>query len=67
MTNGCGAVLGSYLSGYLIQHFFILENKSWDWQGIWLSFAAYALVVAILFALLFKHKHDPKEMMEVKH
>lgn len=33
-----------------------------DWQGIWTVFALYALVVAILFAILFKHKHDPKEI-----
>ncbi|HUH51901.1 MAG TPA: nucleoside permease [Flavobacterium sp.] len=31
-----------------------------DWHTIWLSFAAYALVIAILFAILFKHKHDPE-------
>jgi NHS family xanthosine MFS transporter len=31
-----------------------------DWPNIWLAFAAYALVIAIAFAILFKHKHDPK-------
>jgi NHS family xanthosine MFS transporter len=29
---------------------------------IWLVFAAYALVIAILFALLFKHKHEPEKL-----
>lgn len=38
-----------------------------DWPSIWLSFAAYALVVAILFWLLFKHKHDPKQKLEIRH
>jgi NHS family xanthosine MFS transporter len=38
-----------------------------DWPSIWLSFAAYALVVAILFWLLFKHKHDPTQKLEIKH
>ena len=33
-----------------------------DWQGIWTVFALYALVVAILFAILFKHKHNPSEI-----
>lgn len=67
MTNGFGAVMGSFLSGYIIQRFFVLADGSWDWKNIWLSFSAYALVVAVLFALLFKHKHDPKAMGEVKH
>ena len=29
-----------------------------DWQHIWLTFAAYTLVIAILFSILFKHKHE---------
>jgi len=37
------------------------------WPSIWLSFAAYALVVAILFAVLFKHKHNPNEIGEISH
>jgi NHS family xanthosine MFS transporter len=60
MTNGFGAFLGSRISGIVIDRFFLLENGDFDWKGIWLTFAAYSLVVAILFALLFKHKHDPK-------
>ncbi|KIA96819.1 MULTISPECIES: nucleoside permease [unclassified Flavobacterium] len=38
-----------------------------DWHNIWLSFAAYALVIAIAFAILFKHKHDPKEFENMSH
>jgi MFS transporter, NHS family, xanthosine permease len=38
-----------------------------NWQPIWLSFAVYALVVAILFAIFFRHKHDPKDLIDVKH
>lgn len=38
-----------------------------QWEPIWLSFAAYALVVAILFAILFKHKHNPNEIGEISH
>lgn len=59
MTNGFGAMLGSVLSGQMIHHFFTDTAGNIDWHGVWLSFAAYALVVAILFAILFKHKHDP--------
>jgi len=29
-----------------------------DWHSIWLAFAAYALIVAVLFAIFFRHKHD---------
>lgn len=67
MTNGFGAMLGSLLSGYFIQHFFILGNGAKDWHQIWLAFSIYALVVGILFALLFKHKHDPTEIKTVYH
>ncbi len=57
MTNGFGAMLGSALSGLMIQHFFTDAAGHIAWRGVWLSFAAYALVVAILFAILFRHKH----------
>lgn len=38
-----------------------------DWPHIWLTFAAYALVIAILFAVLFKHKHNPEDVQNVSH
>lgn len=38
-----------------------------EWHPIWLSFAIYAFVVAILFVILFKHKHDPKAMEAAVH
>ena len=61
MTNGIGAFLGSRLSGIVIDKYFILANGTFDWQGIWFAFAGYSLVVAVLFAILFRHKHDPKD------
>jgi NHS family xanthosine MFS transporter len=60
MTNGVGAVLGSSISGIVIDQFFTYADKSKDWHGIWISFSLYALVVAILFVILFKHKHVPE-------
>ena len=60
MTNGIGAVLGSLIAGFAIDHFFTNESCNEavaickNWQGIWLAFAAYALVMAILFVPLFK-------------
>ena len=59
MTNGFGAFLGSRISGIVIDRFYTLGNGQFDWKGIWLAFAAYSLVVAVLFAVLFRHKHDP--------
>ena len=60
MTNGVGAVLGSSISGIVIDQFFTYADNSKDWHGIWFSFALYALVVAILFMIFFKHKHNPQ-------
>jgi len=67
MTNGFGAIAGSLVSGYAISRFFTLPCGTKDWQGIWFSFAIYAVIVMIAFIFLFKHKHDPKQAMEVKH
>lgn len=67
MTNGVGAFLGSKISGYAIDKYYTSAGGEKDWHGIWLSFAGYALVVAILFVLLFRHKHNPKEMETVVH
>ena len=67
MTNGFGAVMGSLVSGWLIQKYFTHPNGDKMWHEIWLVFAAYALIIAILFAVMFKHKHNPAEIGEVKH
>ena len=59
MTNGFGAFFGSMLSGWLIDMYYTDSSGLKDWHGIWLAFALYALVVAVLFAMLFRHKHTP--------
>ena len=66
MSNGFGAFFGGIISGQLIDAFFT-HNGARDWHNIWLSFAAYALVIAIAFAILFKHKHNPEELIKVNH
>jgi len=66
MTNGFGAFLGSRISGIVIDKYFT-TSAGLQWKGIWIAFAAYSLVVAILFAILFKHKHDPESMVSVQH
>jgi len=67
MTNGVGAVAGSLISGYIIQKYFMQDGVNKDWPDIWFTFAAYALIVAILFAILFKHKHDRKALENIHH
>lgn len=65
MTNGIGAILGGAISGVVIDRFFVLNDGTLNWTGVWLSFAAYALIIAALFAILFKHKHDPKQLESI--
>ena len=67
MTNGFGAVMGSLASGFMIQNYFTLANGDKMWHEIWLAFAIYALIIAVLFALMFKHKHNPEELADIKH
>src|SRR5690606_28543426 len=49
MTNGFGAIMGSSLSGVIIDTFYKLPDGNNDWKGIWIAFALYALMIAILF------------------
>ncbi|WP_316839545.1 nucleoside permease [Pedobacter gandavensis] len=62
MVNGFGALFGSFTSGLIIEHFFTGANQSKDWHGIWLTFAAYTLVLAITFPFIFKYKHNKAEV-----
>lgn len=66
MTNGFGAILGSFTSGWAIQKYYTHDGVR-DWHNIWLAFAVYSLVIAILFALFFKHKHNPEDVAQVSH
>ena len=38
-----------------------------EWSDIWFTFAIYALVIAILFAIFFKHKHNPEDVANISH
>lgn len=57
MVNGFGASIGSFASGIMIDKFFTLPDHSKNWHGIWLAFAGYALVIAVVFPFVFKYKH----------
>lgn len=59
MTNGLGAFFGSYAAGAVVDAF--------GWPESWYIFAGYALVVAIVFAMVFRYKHKPEEMGAVSH
>jgi NHS family xanthosine MFS transporter len=67
MSNGVGAYLGTIISSWAIGKYYILPNGQTDWHGAWLAFAVYALVVALLFGLLFRHKHNPADLADMKH
>jgi MFS transporter, NHS family, xanthosine permease len=66
MSNGFGAFFGGLISGIIIDKYFTI-NGARDWHNIWLSFAGYALVIAIAFAIMFKHKHDPAAIDNLSH
>ena len=70
MTNGIGAALGSLAAQKVIN---VLVNvhkiegaTDWSvvmhgWSSAWYVFAAYSLVIAVFFAILFKYKHNPEK------
>ncbi len=65
LTNGLGALIGSYTSGLIVDHF--TTETSRDWTSIWFVFAAYALILAVVFSILFKYKHNPEAIKEIQH
>lgn len=58
MTNGLGATVGTLSAGAVLEHFVFSRPAGAEqidgWHTSWLIFAAYALVVAILFIFIFK-------------
>lgn len=64
MTNGFGASIGMLVAGVVINVYTInSEGLMLDkpgtggWSEVWMIFAGYSLVVAILFSILFRYKH----------
>ena len=53
MTNGIGATVGTLSAQAVVNHF-VYNAAEPDWSAAWYIFAAYALVVAILFAICFR-------------
>lgn len=67
MTNGVGAYLGTVVSSWAIGKYFVDAEGHTNWHGAWLAFAAYAAVVGILFAIFFRHKHEPEKIGSIQH
>ena len=57
MTNGLGATVGSLVAQAVVTSRTALDG-SVDWAPCWHSFALYALVVGVLFALVFRYKTE---------
>lgn len=54
MTNGIGATIGT-LGAQQVVNYYTVDGVT-EWQSCWYIFAAYALVVGIAFALVFRPK-----------
>ena len=75
MTNGLGATIGTLTAGEIVNKFcswedFVVNGSKQsflvgDWQVCWFVFAAFAMVVGITFALVFKPEEKP--ITEIKH
>ncbi len=64
MTNGIGATVGTLGAQAVVNHFVDFNATTPQvegWTSAWYVFAAYALVVALVFAVVFKYKHKPIE------
>ena len=66
MTNGFGATIGMLAAGAIVNHYVFSKTNPMEqlegWRISWYIFAGYALVVAILFAVIFKYKHVTEEL-----
>ena len=61
MTNGVGATVGTLGAQAVVNSYIDMDSslpQNEQWSHVWFIFAAYALVVAIAFAVLFRYKHD---------
>ena len=60
MTNGLGASIGTWAAGIVVNHF-VYNAAAPSWSTAWYIFAAYALIVAILFMIVFKDPDKHKK------
>lgn len=65
MVNGFGAVMGSSISGFVIQEFYTNAAGEKNWTGIWFAFAGYALILSLIFPFVFNYRHDVDKPVKV--
>jgi ABC-type transport system involved in multi-copper enzyme maturation permease subunit len=62
MTNGIGATIGTLSAQAVVNNFVYSQTDPLaqiaGWNTSWLIFAGYALVVAVLFAIIFREPKD---------
>lgn len=61
MTNGVGATVGTLSAQWVVNRLVDFNSTAPQiegWSRAWFIFAAYALVVAVTFALVFRYKHE---------
>lgn len=68
MTNGLGATIGTLAAQAVINHYVNCLPATATgaeiiagWSTSWYVFAAYALIVSVLFAVFFRYKHNPQQ------
>lgn len=70
MTNGFGATIGTVSAMYIVNHFVYSqptpELQLEGWRTSWFIFAAYALVVGLLFMFIFKDNKSADSASEVE-
>lgn len=70
MTNGIGATIGTLAAQQVINHYVYSqpagEAQIEGWSHSWLIFAGYALIVAVLFMIIFKEKKTKETSRDVK-
>ncbi|HTE24788.1 nucleoside permease [Flavitalea sp.] len=59
-TYGLGMFIGTYFSGFVVDHYAVGEGH--NWLGIWMVPAFIAVGVFLYFVLLFKEKRDIRQL-----
>lgn len=73
MTNGFGATIGMLVAGAVVNHFKVFSETTdavariEGWSSAWTIFAIYALVVGVIFMIIFKYEHQPDKINDTKH
>jgi MFS transporter, NHS family, xanthosine permease len=65
MVNGFGSILGAKACGLVVDHFTIDGVR--NWPHIWYTFAAYALVLTVIFPFIFKSNDKVDEDVHIAH